>query len=83
MHPVLQFLIGFSLFLDANTVRSSNDDGGRHVAEETVVDNAAHILQISSHLPYVLDGSIEMKIDNVVSIIGDGNFITVGFIGGR
>ena len=71
----------FLWFLNSDTIRSGDDNSSGHVAEKTMVDDTADVLDISSHLAGILDGLFEVKIDNVVSIIGDSNIITVNFIG--
>ena len=71
------------LFLDRDTVGSSNDDGSAHVAEKSVVDNTADSLDILGHLSGILDGFFEVKIDNVVSVVSDSNFVSVDLVVGR
>ena len=45
-----------------------------------MVDDTAHVLDIGGHLSGILDGFLEVKIDNVVSVVGDGNFVPVGLV---
>ena len=70
------------LFLDRDSVGSSNDDGSAHVAEKSVVDNTANGLDVFGHLSGILDCLFEVKIDNVVSVVGDGNFVSVNLVVG-
>mmetsp|Transcript_25749 Transcript_25749/g.70800 ORF Transcript_25749/g.70800 Transcript_25749/m.70800 type:complete len:290 (+) Transcript_25749:52-921(+) len=70
------------LFLDGDSLRSGNDDGGTHVAKESVVDDTADGLDVFGHLSCVLDGFLEVEVDNVVSIVGDGDFVSVGLVAG-
>mmetsp|Transcript_14234 Transcript_14234/g.29724 ORF Transcript_14234/g.29724 Transcript_14234/m.29724 type:complete len:269 (+) Transcript_14234:1881-2687(+) len=71
-----------SLFLNGDSVLSGDDDGRAHVAEESVVDNSAYGLDVFGHLSGILDGFFEVKIDDVVSVVGDGNFVSIGLIAG-
>ena len=45
-----------------------------------MIDHTAHILEFLSHFGGVLDWFCKMKIDNVVTVIGNGNLITIDFI---
>ena len=47
-----------------------------------MVDNSAHVLQLLGHLWRIRDGFVEVKINDVVSIVCDGNLIAIGLIGG-
>ena len=70
------------LFLDRDSVRSCDNDGSAHITEESVVNNTAHGLDVLGHLSGILDSLIEVKIDNVVSVVGDGNFVSIRLVAG-
>ena len=71
------------LFLDRDSVGSSNDNSRAHVTEESVVNNTAHRLDVFRHLSCILDCLFEVKIDNVISVVGDSNFVSVRLVAGR
>jgi hypothetical protein len=68
-------------FPDRNSLRSGNNDSRGQTAKETMVYNTADILQIGSHFSCVLNGGLKVKVDNVVAIVSDGNFISIDFVG--
>ena len=68
-------------FLNGNTIRSSDDDSRAHVAEKPVVDNSTNILDISSHLSWVLNSFFKMKVDDVISVVSYSDFIAVIDVG--
>jgi hypothetical protein len=68
-------------FPDRNSVSSGNNDSRGHITKETMVNNTADVLQIRSHFSWVLDGSLKVKVDNVVAIVSDGNFISIDCVG--
>ena len=70
----------FILLLDRDTVGSSYNYSSRHPAKEAMINHTAHILEFLSHLGGVLDWFCKMKIDNVVTVIGNGNLITIDLI---
>lgn len=70
------------LFLDGDSVGSGNDDGRAHVAEESVVDNTANSLDVFGHLSGILDWFFKVKIDNVVSVVGDSDFVSIVLVVG-
>ena len=48
-----------------------------------MVDDATNVLDVGCHLPYILDGFREVQVDDVISIIGDSNFIPIDLVVGR
>ena len=67
--------------LDRDSILSGNNDSRSQIAKETMVNNTTDILQIRSHFSWVLDGSLKVKVDNVVAIVSDGNFISIDCVG--
>jgi hypothetical protein len=47
-----------------------------------VVNDTANILNVRSHLSGVLDSCLEVKVNNVVAIVGHSDFVTIGRIAG-
>ena len=68
--------------LDGDTIGSSNDNSGGEAAEKSMVHNADGVLDLLCHLHSILDGLLEVQVDDVVAIVGDGDLITVGDVGG-
>ena len=48
-----------------------------------MVDNTANSLDVCGHLSSILDGFIKVKINNVISIVGDSDFVSIRLVGGR
>merc|ERR1739842_213762 len=73
-------VVDHGLFCDMSTaviiVGSGDDDGSAHVAEESVVDNSANSLDVEGHLSGILDWFFKVKINNVVSVVGDSDFVS-------
>ncbi len=63
--------------LDGDSLGSSNDDSSSHPTEKSMVDNSNGSLDLLCHLDSILDGLLEVQIDNVISIVGDGNLISI------
>ena len=63
--------------LNGDPIRTSDDDCSRHAAEESMVDDAARVLQLLGGLRRVLDRFGEEEVDDVVSIVRDGGLIAV------
>lgn len=47
-----------------------------------MVHNADSVLDLLGHLHSILDGLLEVEVDDVVAIVGDGDLITIGDVGG-
>lgn len=47
-----------------------------------MVNDTANILKVRSHLSGVLDGCFEVKVDNVVPIVGYSDLVTIGRVAG-
>jgi hypothetical protein len=71
------------LFLNGDSVRSRDDNSRAHVTEEPVVNNTAYRLDVFRHLSCILDCLFEVKINNVISVVGDSNFVSVRLVAGR
>merc|ERR1712176_903012 len=48
-----------------------------------MVDHTAYGLDICCHLSCILDWLFKMKINNVVSVVGDGDLISIRLVAGR
>jgi hypothetical protein len=68
-------------FSDRDSILSGNNDSRSHITKETMVDDTTDVLQIRSHFSWVLNGSLKVKVDNVVAIVSDGNFISIDCVG--
>ena len=54
----------------------------RHADEESVVDDADGVFERGGGGVDVLDGLLEVEVDDVVAVVGDGDLIAVGLVGG-
>ena len=77
----LLLLIGTtSRLLDGYSISSSNNHSRGHTTEKSMVDNSTHVFDIRSHLARVFDSRLEMKINNIVSVIGNGNVVPIALV---
>ena len=64
-------------FLDRDSIRTSNDYSCGQTTEKSVVYNSNGALNFLCHLWCILDGFLEVKVYNIVSIVCDSDFITI------
>lgn len=72
----------FLSLLNANSIGASNNNSSSHSTEKSMVHNSNSALNFLSHFDSILDGSFKVQIYNVVSVVCDGNFISVDFVVG-
>mmetsp|Transcript_34219 Transcript_34219/g.107885 ORF Transcript_34219/g.107885 Transcript_34219/m.107885 type:complete len:295 (+) Transcript_34219:136-1020(+) len=67
--------------LHGNAVGASDDDGGGHVAEEAVVNNAHGVLELGGGGARVLDGLREVQVHDVVAVVSHSRLVAVRSVG--
>mmetsp|Transcript_21442 Transcript_21442/g.34289 ORF Transcript_21442/g.34289 Transcript_21442/m.34289 type:complete len:204 (-) Transcript_21442:378-989(-) len=70
----LQYL----LLLDVNSLFASNNADSCHACKESVVDDPNCGLELLAGSYWVLDGSLEFQVHNVVAVVGDRRLVAIG-----
>ena len=69
-----------SRLFNGDTVLPSDNNSRCHSRENTVVNNADRLLQLFRHELNVLNLRLEVEVDDVVSVVGDGDLVTVTLV---
>jgi hypothetical protein len=68
------------LFLDNDSVGTSNDDRCGHVTKQPMVDDTNDLLNVLSHFTHILDGFCKVQVDDVIAVIGDCHVVAITLV---